>query len=145
MIRDGGNQQKSDEQSRPGRPTELNESTARIIVKAMADGNYLETAAALGGVTAKTVRNWLRRGKNRRAELLYSEFAHSFARAIAQAEIENIEAIRGDGSWQSRAWLLERRHPKRWARCSRPEPKETPKPQPSMDQVVREIKEKLGF
>jgi transposase len=144
MPGDGCKQQRPDDNSKPGRPTELNAATAQIIVKAMAAGNYLETAAALGGVTAKTVRNWIRRGEARRREPLYSEFAQSFSKAIAQAEIENVEAIRGDGSWQARAWLLERRHPKRWARCNRPEPKEEPKPPPSMDQVIREINEKLG-
>jgi hypothetical protein len=113
--------------ARMGRPLELDDATGGAIVASMREGNYLETAAALAGVTKWTVRNWIRRGakeaKRRRAGealdaegALFADFFTSVEKARAEAEADDLAAIRSDGSWQARAWRLERRHPARWGR-----------------------------
>jgi hypothetical protein len=40
-----------------GSPSDFNPATAGVIVEAVRRGNFLETAAAMAGVTARTVRN----------------------------------------------------------------------------------------
>jgi transposase len=41
----------------------LTPEVAEAIVEAMRGGNYLETAAALAGISIATLRNWLRDGR----------------------------------------------------------------------------------
>jgi hypothetical protein len=47
---------------RVGRPTSLTPDVAETIVNAMQAGNYMETEAALAGISVATLRNWLRAG-----------------------------------------------------------------------------------
>ena len=40
--------------------------------------------------------------------------------ASGNVKTRTIRTVTGQGSWQAYAWLLERRHPERWARTERP-------------------------
>jgi hypothetical protein len=129
---------------RVGRPTSLTPEVAEIIVEAMRAGNYLETAAALAGISVATLRNWLRDGRRNLSPEL-ADFSRSVAQARAIAEIRDLERIGRDTSWQSAAWRLERRHPKRWGR-RRYESKSRSEPPPrSPAEVAAEIRAVLGY
>jgi hypothetical protein len=105
-----------------GRHTELTPDVARTIVAAVRNGNYRTTAAALAGVHRSTLYVW-----EQREDEPYATFTRELQAAEAEAESELLESIRnampsipGEGGrgadpWQSRAWILERRWPKRWA------------------------------
>lgn len=85
------------------------------IVRLIEAGNYFETAANAAGVTAKTAREWLRKGVN--GDPLYAQFAVDVMRAQALAEAHDVHAIgrAAQGSdWRAAAWRLERRNPRKW-------------------------------
>lgn len=80
------------------------------IIKAVKDGLPFVTAAALGGISEATFYNWMKDNV---------EFLESIKAAEAEAEERLVEQISFDPSWQSKAWILERRHPDRWGRVDR--------------------------
>ena len=82
------------------------------IIKAVKAGLPFVTAAALGGVSEATFYNWMKNKKN-------VEFLEAIKAAEAEAEERLVEQISVDPSWQSKAWILERRHPDRWGRIDR--------------------------
>jgi transposase len=112
------------------RPTKLSPDLQKAIVDAIRAGNYMETAAAFAGVAKQTFYNWLRRGRRARSGR-YREFVDAVKKALAEAEVRDLEVIRqaatGTGpfeenpQWQAAAWRLERRNPKRWGRKDRHE------------------------
>lgn len=108
-----------------GRPTSLTAAIQKLICKAIENGNYRSTAAAMAGIHRKTLADWERRG-----ELGDSPFdAFSAALQTSEAKFEDrmlqkllnaepgIPAVRGADLWQSTAWVLERRFASRW--CAR--------------------------
>jgi transposase len=82
------------------------------IIKAVKAGLPFVTAAALGGVSEATFYNCMKNKKN-------VEFLEAIKAAEAEAEERLVEQISVDPSWQSKAWILERRHPDRWGRVDR--------------------------
>jgi transposase-like protein len=100
------------------RQSKLTPETQRKIVEAIAEGNYLETAAALGGVTYTTLNNWMRKGQAATSGP-YVAFFESVKRAEAEAESTRVGRIKRagqEGNWQADAWYLERRYPERWGK-----------------------------
>lgn len=117
-----------------GRPTKLNLKVQTKIVKLLAEGNYVETAAASAGVNKSTLYLWLKRGaresqrldkhpdaKPDAAEAAYLKFSNAIEKAEADAEATGVKLISAaaDGQWQAMAWRLERKHPERWGRRDR--------------------------
>ncbi len=100
-----------------GRPTALTSDASQKILTALAAGNYLETAANFAGVTPQSVRGWIRRGK-KEGKGWYHEFFSAVQKAIAEAELRDLETIRTASAlqWQASAWRLERRFRERWSR-----------------------------
>lgn len=108
-----------------GRPTSLTPEVLAVIVDAVRKGNYFRTAAQLAGICERTFYSWQERGL--KGEEPYSEFLHAVKSAEAEAESKLLDEIRcaqgsipGEGGrgpdlWQSKAWVMERRWPKRWA------------------------------
>ncbi len=108
-----------------GRPTSLTPEVQAIIIEALRRGNYRDTAAKLAGVTRQTLWNWEQRGEA--GEAPFAAFFDALQKAESDAEDMLLQEIRsaqssipGEGGrgadvWQSRAWVMERRWPKRWA------------------------------
>jgi hypothetical protein len=97
-----------------GRPTSLTAEVQARILSALADGLYRETAARCAGICERSFYSWLTRGET--GEAPYAEFLQAVKRTEAEAERAVIVEVRaGDDGWQSKAWVAERRWPKRWA------------------------------
>lgn len=103
--------------SKGGRPTKFNAEIADDIVKFLAGGGYIETAAAACGIHKDTLYAWLKQGA--RAESgPKRRFSDAVQKALAEAEIRASAQIQlhGKKEWQAYAWYLERRYPDRWGR-----------------------------
>jgi transposase-like protein len=113
--------------------TKLNPERQARIVEALAQGNYIETAARYSGITPQGFYKWMNRGLAERERLQdgaepnpdetpYVEFVDAVEKARSQAEMRNVGLIQKaavDGTWQAAAWYLERSYPKRWGRSDR--------------------------
>lgn len=104
-----------------GRPSKLNPALQETICKSLSIGNYLETAAAVSGVSKSTVYDWLKRGAREKAEgkkSPYTAFSDAVEKAQAQGEqrLVLIIAKASEEHWQAAAWHLERKYPSKWGR-----------------------------
>jgi hypothetical protein len=88
------------------------------VCQALRAGAHMEQAAAYAGIDRSTVYRWRMRGEADNAPQRFRDFAAAVGEAEAGFEIASLALIAraGDEHWQARAWLLERRHPKRWGR-----------------------------
>jgi hypothetical protein len=108
-----------------GRSSAIRDVTAvATLLKALAAGNFLCTAAHLAGLSKQTVYNWIKRGEA--GEHPYDRFVDAYQKASAVAEVAAVAAIRAAGAAGPEYWLasqtfLERRFPERWARRSQDE------------------------
>jgi hypothetical protein len=93
--------------NRGGRPTKRKPAVEERILSAISAGNYLEAAAAYGGISYDTFNEW------RKA---FPEFSEAVEQAQAQAEVVVVahwkKAI--PDNWQAARDFLARRHPDRW-------------------------------
>jgi len=92
---------------------------ARLMVDALRQGNHLEVAAALGGLSREDVYKWMKRGLAE-PEGDYGQFAKDVKAAMAEAEVRSVQVIAeaAERDWKAAAWMLERRAPARWGRPS---------------------------
>ena len=98
------------------RQSKLTPETQKKIVDAISEGNYLETAAAIGGVTYTTLNNWMKKGESTSSGA-YVEFLEAVKKAEAEAlRVSRISKAGKEGNWQADAWYLERRYPDRWGK-----------------------------
>jgi transposase len=111
------------------RKTKLNADVQERICDALREGNTRRVSALLAGISEQTFYNWINwadpESPNHKA--VYLEFLESIKKAEAEAENEAIKDIQRAGkmgSWQARAWFLERRNPKDWAKRERVEVKQ---------------------
>ncbi len=99
-----------------GRPISLTPEVHRRIVAALRLGLSRSAAAGVGGIAARTMREWLARGE--KGEEPFDAFleAVEVAEGKAQARITGglIKAAVADP--RVAMWLLERRYPAEWAR-----------------------------
>jgi hypothetical protein len=88
------------------------------VCQALRAGAHMEQAATYAGVHRATVYRWLARGEADDAPERYRDFAAAVREAEAGFEIASLALIArvGDEDWRARAWLVERRHPRRWGR-----------------------------
>jgi len=104
-----------------GRPTRLTPALQERIADAIRAGAWFSTACECAGVRPSLAYEWIRRGKglhrSRVSTPAFAEFAHTLARANADAEMSAqaplVEAGRRD--WRAALAFLERRFPERWA------------------------------
>lgn len=112
--------------TRVGRHTKLSAEVQDRIINILRAGGYDETAAAAAGIPRQRFYDWLRRG-DPAGELpeneVFRDFRTAVERARADGEVRNVAMIaqQAQTNWQAAAWLLERRHPERWARPSQRE------------------------
>lgn len=85
---------------RLGRPSILTEQIIADICNALRAGAYIETAAALAGISKETFYQWLKRGKAYHAapepnmdDHLCGELSDAVGRAMAEAEMRDLLVI----------------------------------------------------
>lgn len=93
------------------------ERSARILAMVRI-GNFIEVACRANGITARTLRNWVKRGQEGRAP--YRAFLEQLAVADAECEAAMVailhQAATTDrpGDWRAKAWMAERRLRRNW-------------------------------
>lgn len=123
-------------------PKLLDELVAKRIVEAVRAGASRTAAAEAARVGRSTLFEWLRRGAA--GDAPYAAFLTRVREAEGALELELVKVIIGHGatSWQSCAWMLERKFGRRWA-LRRPEPI-APAPPMSEDEAERVIAEAVS-
>lgn len=107
----------------PGRPSKLDDATQQKFLEAVREGLPYSTACALAGIGETTFAVWRQRA-DAEPDSPYAGFMRALKEAEAEAEAANVKRIRSaadNGQWQAAAWILERRHPDKWARTERSE------------------------
>lgn len=99
--------------AKAGRPTKLTEDLIEQIAKLVREGNYIETACAFCGINKDTYYRWAKDGARAKSGIK-KRFSDAIKKAVAESEMNDLETIRLDPSWQSKAWRLERRFPDKW-------------------------------
>lgn len=92
--------------------------TVQQFLEAINDGNYVETAAELTGISKQTWYTWRKRGET--GEQPFAALLDAVKRAEARSEASEVAKVRTAGNdprfWAASMTYLERRHPDRWAR-----------------------------
>ncbi len=103
-----------------GTPLSIDDEKMKIILDAILAGASHSVAAQVAGVPVRRFKDWIERGEsgdmNVPAELV--EFARRVRMAESRGELGLIARIRraSEENWSAAAWLLERRHSKRWGK-----------------------------
>lgn len=113
------------------------EAHARAV-EAIRGGNYLETAAALAGVTAPTLRAWIRRGRDPEGEEQFQRLARDVDSAMAEAEETALKTIIGSKDPKWVAWWLERARADRWGQKVEVRIRQT-----AVDKILDRLKSRL--
>lgn len=124
------------------RRTKLTAPLTDAIVQAIEKfGLPVTTAGEAFGVSADTVREWLRRGEDRDDRENGEPYA-AFAARIRAAEASRMGVLIGPiedaalgGDWRAAAWMLERRFPETWG--ARRQPAQTPAASISIEAVLQ--------
>ena len=108
----------------PGRKTLLTQEVHDRIVQVVEDGNWDCVAAEAAGVSVSAFETWKRRGVEEDQgeedpESPYVQLVRALKSARALAEIDSVEKIRKDPSFQAQMTYLERKYPERWGRRDR--------------------------
>lgn len=115
-------QNKSVKARREGRPSKLTPEVRERLLDAIRSGVTYEVACSHAGIAYSTLRNWVTAAEQGAGDPIKLELLDALKKAEADAEVTCIARIREaatGGQWQAAAWLLERRHPERWARRDR--------------------------
>jgi len=117
--------------SKRGRKTKLTPELLDRLEKALASGNYVETACAYVGISRAVYYHWLAEAAKPRAKKIYLDFLDTVERAKAVAEIRNVQIVQAaaqgdaaneqDPDWRAATWFLERAYPRKWGRHERVE------------------------
>jgi len=120
---------------KPGRPSRIYETPTKTRFMAMLrTGAWITEAAEAAGWPARSVEDWLARGRvslaaaerdeNHKPDSPYHEFAAETSQVQAEAEVMLLgligRAARGDAKvfqrpdWRAAAWMLEKRNPGRY-------------------------------
>lgn len=93
-----------------GRPTKRTPETVAAILDGLRKGYPKNTAAAVAGIAYGTMNVW---------ENEFPEFRESVKEAEQQGKARLVDKVREADSWQSAAWLLERRWSEEFAQRSK--------------------------
>lgn len=103
-----------------GRPSKLTPDAMDKIIEAIRAGNYKDVACEWAGVPQRTVRDWMKWGKER-PDSEYGEFRRKVRTAEKAAEVQLVGEVRLAAKRDAKhaEWLLARRWPERWARTEK--------------------------
>jgi len=93
------------------RPSKLTPKTRTRYLNGLKLGLTHELAASYAGVSARTVYDWIARGR-RESSGKFSQFSQAVKAAEGQCAaicMGRIQRAAEDGNWQSAAWIMERR------------------------------------
>lgn len=98
----------------------LQPNLGKRIVKLIRKGYPYTTVCRYCGITPKTFRDWLEKGKAGVSKD-YIRFYKKIARAEARAEMRTLERLKlhDRSDWRVSAWQLERRWPEHWSKKDR--------------------------
>ena len=82
------------------------------ILDVLRSGSTVEAACAFARIHRDTWYAWMKKDPKLKSD--YEE-------AVAASEVSLVLHIKKDPSWQSKAWLLERRNPAQWGAIARTE------------------------
>jgi hypothetical protein len=100
---------------RPRGPSKLTKKVSDAICDSIRAGNYMETAAAVAGVSKDTLYEWLKLGAAPGATGICKRFSDAVQRALAEGEASSVAKVLA-GPWQAHAWHLERSRPQKFGR-----------------------------
>jgi len=86
------------------------------IVGYLAEGVFLETAAACAGIAKITLFQWLRAGRRGQTSEL-ATWSDEVRKAMGDAELADLRLVKAaadNGVWQAAAWRLERKYPQKY-------------------------------
>lgn len=95
-------------------------SLAKRIVRLIRKGYPYTTVCRYCGITPKTFRDWLDRGRDG-FSIEYVEFYEAVAKAEGYAEMRTLNKLKQheNADWRVSAWQLERRWPEHWSKKDR--------------------------
>lgn len=99
-------------------PLESDPEVVNLILSALADGNYRETACRIAGISKQALYNILKRSE--RGDAAAAAFVDAMEKAEAMAEAGIVKNVRKASEspqfWAAGMTLLERRLPDRWGK-----------------------------
>jgi hypothetical protein len=108
--------------AKAGAKLKLNKDMIDKMCAVISGGNYAKVAFEMVGVSYTTYYRWVdlgRKDTEKGKESIFHEFYDALKKAEAAREASWVMAINNDPSWQSKAWMLERRYPDRWGQKNR--------------------------
>jgi transposase len=105
-----------------GTTPKLTEELISAMSAAIRGGAYVETAAALCGISKDSLYRWLRQSEQAGAKAEFRALSDAVKKAMAEAELRDLAVIdkaAQEGVWTAAAWRLERKHPEKWGRQAR--------------------------
>lgn len=127
-----------------GRPSKISKELMKVIVEAIEEGNYVETAAQLAGVSKPSLYAWLKKGHAKECDLCI-EFLNAVNQALSKAEDDDLKNIKrhAQRDWRASAWRLERRSPTRWGHKTQIAPAEIKDDSKTINEIIAEDVERL--
>jgi len=103
-----------------GRKTKLQDDIQHRLISAIEKGLTIVDACEYAGISEKTYYNWLNKDtdeiKDEEERKKFVQFLQDIKKAQSECQMYCLDFIMKDKSWQSKAWVLERRFPDRWAK-----------------------------
>lgn len=98
-----------------GRKSKLTPELMAQVETALQNHMTVEATCGLLGISRETFYKWIREGEQT-PRGLKADFADTVKKAQGMSTLTLINSIGKDPSWQAKAWLLERLHPKQFGR-----------------------------
>ena len=103
-----------------GRKTKLEDDIQQRLIKAIQRGLSIADACEYSGISERTYYYWIKKDpltiENPEEQKKFLQFLQNIKKAQSECQMYCLDFIMKDKSWQSKAWLLERRFPDRWAK-----------------------------
>ena len=99
--------------------TSITKKHITAVCKAIRTGCPISVAASTAGINRTTLYHWRNRGKKQPTGI-HGELVAAMAKAEDDFISDNLKNLQGHSklTWQTSAWLLERRHPELFAKIT---------------------------